>query len=64
LSMLLISSWRCDSASLCWQRRAFCCSFNLLRYCNYRQERELTGFRTILHLQAAVTAHMISALSY
>jgi hypothetical protein len=34
LSMLLISSWRCDSASLCWQRRAFCCSFSLLRYCN------------------------------
>lgn len=37
LSMLLISSWRCDSASLCWQRRAFCCSLSLLRYCNYRQ---------------------------
>lgn len=34
LSMLLISSWRCDSASLCWQRRAFCCSLSLLRYWN------------------------------
>jgi len=48
LSMLLISSWRCDSASLCWQRRAFCCSFSLLRYCNYIQQHDLTGFLTIL----------------
>jgi hypothetical protein len=48
LSMLLISSWRCDSASLCWQRRAFCCSFSLLRYCNQRQQHEFTRFLTIL----------------